>query len=251
MTILKQMTRSRLAPVALGALFAVAAAGCPGDRDEPAEPEAPSAEDEAPEEDPEEEAAAAEEEAPETAEAGKLAPPFTLPGADGETYALEDFRGQHVILEWINHDCPFVRKFYDVGEMQQLQATYTDPDGAGAAWLSIASSGPGQQGHETPERWLELTEEKEAAPTAVLIDEEGEVGQRYGARTTPQMVVIDPEGVLIYNGAIDSISSRDSDDIEEADNYVEMVMDALLAGEEAPLSYSDPYGCSVHYGPAE
>lgn len=189
--------------------------------------------------------------APDEAEVGQLAPDFTLPGADGEEYTLADFRGQWVILEWINHDCPFVRKFYEPGEMQDLQAEYTDPEGAGAAWFSIASSGPGQQGHESPERWNELTEEKEAEPTAVLIDEEGTVGRAYGARTTPHMYIIDPDGTLLYHGAIDDNSSRDPADIEDAENYVEAVMTAALAGEDPPYEYRDPYGCSVHYGSAD
>lgn len=172
------------------------------------------------------------------------APAFTLPDTHGNDVSLADHRGAWVLLEWINHDCPFVRKFYNADKMQSLQRTYTDRD---VVWLSIASSAPGKQGHESPERWNELTEETDAAPTAVLIDEEGEVGRSYNARTTPQIVVIDPQGRLIYNGGIDSISSANPDDIDRADNYVVEVLDAVLAGDPAPVRSSEPYGCAVHY----
>ena len=174
----------------------------------------------------------------------EAAPAFTLHDTHGNEVSLDDFRGQWVLLEWINHDCPFVIKFYEPGRMQEFQRTYTERD---VVWLSIASSAPGKQGHESPERWNELTEEKDAAPTAVLIDEDGEVGRAYNARTTPQIVVIDPQGRLIYNGGIDNIRSRRSDDIDRADNYVVQVLDAVLAGEPAPLRSSEPYGCAVHY----
>ena len=182
--------------------------------------------------------------APEHAEPGLPAPAFTLTGSDGEDYSLSDFQGQWVILEWINHDCPYVIKFYRPGKMQELQRTYAEQ---GVAWLSIASSGPGKQGHESPERWNELTAEKDAAPTAVLIDEDGTVGRRYRATNTPHMYIINPEGELVYMGAIDSDSAASSDAIEGADNYVQMVMDAVLEGSEAPIQYTDAYGCAVHY----
>jgi peroxiredoxin len=248
-----KMMKSKFATLATAGACAwlVLAAGCRGEQE--AEPAPETESDEAAAQQAEaEDAEDAEDEkaAPETAEVGSPAPAFTLPGADGESYGLEDFRGQWVVLEWINHDCPAVRKFYEPGKMQELQATYTDPDGAGAAWLSIASSAPGKQGHEAPDRWLELTEEKEAQPTAVLIDEDGQVGRAYGARTTPHMYIIDPEGTLVYHGAIDSVSSTDSGDIEGAENYVQAVLDAALAGEEPPVTYRDPYGCSIKYGDA-
>ncbi|MEX0887098.1 MAG: redoxin domain-containing protein [Phycisphaeraceae bacterium] len=180
----------------------------------------------------------------ERAEPGELAPAFTLTGSDGETYSLSDFRGQWVILEWINHDCPYVRKFYNAGAMQALQRQYTEQD---VVWLSICSSAAGKQGHESPERWNELTAEKDAAPTAVLIDDDGTVGRAYQATNTPHMYVIDPAGELVYMGAIDSDSSASAAAIETADNYVTMVMDAVLAGEAAPIQYTDAYGCTVHY----
>ncbi len=241
-------------PLALSAALLVFGPAACSD-DDAAEPtpddEAAEADDPESDDDPGDDDTAADEGAPDEAEVGELAPDFTLPGSDGEDYTLADFRGQWVILEWINHDCPFVRKFYEPGEMQRLQAEYTDSDGAGAAWFSVASSGPGQQGNESPERWNELTEEKDAAPTAVLIDEDGAVGKAYGARTTPHMYIIDPEGTLIYHGAIDDNSSSDSADIEDAENHVEAVMTAALAGDEPPYEYRDPYGCAVHYGSAD
>lgn len=177
-------------------------------------------------------------------EIGQEAPAFTLPAADGETHSLADFRGQVVVLEWVNHDCPFVKKHYGSGNMQALQEKYT---GEGVVWLSVNSSAPGKQGHVTPEQALELTAEKNAAPTAVLLDPEGDVGQSYGARTTPHMYVIDEDGVLVYMGAIDDRPTTDLDDVEGATNYVTAALDAVLAGGTPETQVTKPYGCSVKY----
>lgn len=179
-----------------------------------------------------------------TPEIGQPAPAFTLPAADGETHGLEDFRGQVVVLEWVNHDCPFVKKHYGSGNMQALQEKYT---GEGVAWLSVNSSAPGKQGHVTPEQAREQVDEKNAAPTAVLLDPEGDVGQAYGARTTPHMYVIDEDGVLLYMGAIDDRPTTDLDDVEGATNYVTAALDAVLAGGTPETQVTKPYGCSVKY----
>jgi hypothetical protein len=243
------------APLGVASLVLAAAVGCSGDRDAaPAEPETDEAqavvdEGEAAGAEPEDGTDEPEVEEVETARPGARAPSFTLPGSDGEEYSLEDYRGQWVILEWVNHGCPYVTKFYSSGKMQELQAELTDPEGAGVAWFSVASSGPGQQGYETAEGWNELNEEKGTQATAVLLDPEGTVGQQYEARTTPHMYIIDPEGTLVYHGAIDSNSSSDPADLADAENYVEVVMSAVLAGEAPPYEYRDPYGCSVKYGP--
>jgi alkyl hydroperoxide reductase subunit AhpC len=172
------------------------------------------------------------------------APDFTLPGADGATHSLSDFRGKVVVLEWLNHDCPFVRKHYGSGNMQALQKRYT---GEGVVWLSINSSAPGKQGHSTPAEAAELTAETGAAPTAVLLDPDGEVGKTYGARTTPHMFVIDPEGKLVYNGAIDDKPTTDQADVEGADNYVVAALAAVMNGETPEVQTTKPYGCSVKY----
>ncbi len=175
---------------------------------------------------------------------GYPAPDFTLPNLDGEEVTLSDFRGQYVVLEWINYDCPFVVKHYSTGNMQRLQNKYMEQ---GVAWLGICSSAPGKQGYFEPEKWKELAAERESTPTAILLDPEGNVGRAYRARTTPEMFVINPEGVLLYMGAIDDNPSRRHEDVETAKNYVEAALDAAMAGEEIETTVSRPYGCSVKY----
>jgi hypothetical protein len=148
------------------------------------------------------------------------------------------------VLEWLNHDCPFVRKHYSSGNMQSLQKKYTE---LGVVWLSINSSAPGKQGHCTPEKANELTTKHEAAPTAVLLDADGTVGRLYGARTTPHMYVIDAKGTLVYNGAIDDKPSTSTKDVAGAKNHVAAALDAVLAGRSPEVKTSKPYGCSVKY----
>ncbi len=174
----------------------------------------------------------------------KPAPDFTLEAADGKTYKLSDFKGKYVVLEWINFDCPFVRKHYKSGNMQKLQKTYTGKD---VIWLSICSSAPGKQGNFTAEEVNKRLKKLEAAPTAYLFDPTGSVGKAYGAKTTPHMYVIDPKGVLIYAGGIDDIRSTKTSDIPKAKNYVSLVLDAALAGKPLPVQSTRPYGCSVKY----
>jgi peroxiredoxin len=172
------------------------------------------------------------------------APEFTLKDSNGATHSLSDFAGKVVVLEWLNHDCPFVRKHYSSGNMQSLQKKYTE---RGVVWLSINSSAPGKQGHCTPEKANELTAKHEAAPTAVLLDADGTVGRLYGARTTPHMYVIDAKGTLVYNGAIDDKPSTNTKDVAGAKNYVAAAIDAVLAGRSPEVRTSKPYGCSVKY----
>lgn len=179
---------------------------------------------------------------------GQPAPDFTLPSATGETVSLSDFSGKTVILEWTNHGCPFVQKHYDSGNMQSLQSQYT---GEGVVWLSIISSAPGKQGHVSPEEARALTKDRNAQPTHVLLDESGDVGRMYGAKTTPHMYIIDPEGQLLsYMGAIDSIPSAKPEDIERATNYVRTAMTALNEGRRPQPASTKPYGCSVKYSHA-
>ena len=166
------------------------------------------------------------------------APAFTLADPNGIEHSLADFRGKYVVLEWLNHGCPFVKKFYDGGNMQKWQKHYTDQD---VVWLSICSSAPGKQGYHPPERWNSVIAEKNMKSTAVLIDESGEVGRAYQATNTPHMYVINPDGKLIYQGAIDSIRSANSSDIEEATNYVTTLLDAVLRDK------TKAYGCSIKY----
>lgn len=175
---------------------------------------------------------------------GQAAPAFTLTDTDGKEVALSDFAGKLVVLEWINHGCPFVKKFYNAGKMQELQKTYGEQ---GVIWLSICSSAPGRQGHYPPAEFNAVTQEKGASPYAVLLDEDGQVGRAYGAKKTPHMYVIDADGILAYQGAIDSIRSADASDIPKADNYVVDALEALKAGEDLAVTSTDAYGCGVKY----
>lgn len=178
------------------------------------------------------------------AKVGDPAPAFSLVDTNGREHALGDFKGRIVVLEWFNHDCPFVKKHYDSGNMPGLQSRYTGKD---VVWLSINSSAPGKQGNYPPEKANELSSEKKSAATYVLLDPEGTVGRLYGAKTTPHMYVIDGAGVLRYEGAIDSVSSTDKDDIAGATNYVAAAVDALKAGKPVDPSVTQAYGCAVKY----
>jgi peroxiredoxin len=178
------------------------------------------------------------------AKVDQAAPDFTLTGIDGKRHSLSDFKGKFVVLEWVNYDCPFVRKHYGSGNMQELQKTYT---GKGAVWLSICSSAPEQQGYFENEEVKDRMRDMEASPTAYLIDPDGVVGKMYEANTTPHMFIVNPEGILIYAGGIDNIASTDKEDIKKATNYVKETLDAAMAGKEITVKGSKPYGCSVKY----
>ncbi|GGW89407.1 redoxin domain-containing protein [Alteromonas halophila] len=172
------------------------------------------------------------------------APAFSLQNSYGETVSLSEFEGKHVILEWTNHECPYVKKHYGADNMQALQRTYTDED---VVWLTIISSAPGKQGHVSAQTANELTDSREAAPTHVLFDPDGDVGRMYKAKTTPHMYIVDPKGTLQYAGAIDSIKSANPADIPNAVNYVTSGMDALAAGSDPNPELTAPYGCSIKY----
>jgi peroxiredoxin len=172
------------------------------------------------------------------------APDFTLPDSRGAEHALSDYRGKVVVLEWTNHDCPFVRKHYGSDNMQSLQRTFTGRD---VVWLSVISSAPGKQGHVSPEQADQLTASRNAAPTAVLLDSSGEVGRSYGAKTTPHMYIIDPQGTLVYMGGIDSIRSANPADIPKATPYVALSLNEVLAGQPVSNPVTRPYGCTVKY----
>lgn len=175
---------------------------------------------------------------------GTPAPDFALPNLYGQNVSLSDYRGDYVILEWINYDCPFVVKHYATGNMQNLQNRYMKK---GVRWIGIGSSAPGTQGYFSPEEWKELAAERESKPTHILLDTAGDVGRIYRARTTPEIFIIDPEGNLIYMGAIDDTPSRNKEDIETAENYVVSAMSAALKGEPVTASVTQPYGCSIKY----
>lgn len=174
----------------------------------------------------------------------KAAPEFTLVNTENEQVNLSDYKGKYVVLEWTNHLCPYVKKHYGSDNMQGLQKKFADKD---VVWLSIISSAPGKQGYVKPDEAESLTKERSAAPTEVLFDPEGTVGKMYGAKTTPHMYIIDPEGQLRYAGAIDSIKSANPADIPKATNYVDVGFGELFAGEEISNKTTVPYGCSVKY----
>ncbi|TVQ88228.1 MAG: thioredoxin family protein [Chromatiaceae bacterium] len=175
---------------------------------------------------------------------GQPAPDFTGTDTAGKTWSLADLAGQPVVLEWTNHDCPFVVKHYRTGNMQALQKQATTD---GVVWLSVISSAPGKQGHVTAAQADELTSSRDAAPSAVLLDPTGEIGRAYGAQTTPHMFVIDREGTLVYAGGIDNRPTTNPDDVPGADNYVRLALDDLAAGRPVAKATTRPYGCSVKY----
>jgi len=175
---------------------------------------------------------------------GKPAPGFTATDSNGKSHSLSDYKGKVVVLEWLNHGCPYVKKHYNSGKMQSLQNTYTEK---GVVWFSIISSAPGTQGYCTPEEANDVIKQKQAFPTALLLDPDGIVGKLYGAKVTPHMYIINSDGVLVYNGGIDDIRSTNVDDIAKAKNYVQLALDEVLAGKEVSIKTSRPYGCSVKY----
>jgi peroxiredoxin len=177
-------------------------------------------------------------------EVGQPAPAFTLTDSNGQSHNLADFKGKFVVLEWLNHGCPFVKKHYDSNNMQKLQKEYTGKD---VVWLSIVSSAPGKQGHMSPAETNAAKAEKGSAATAVLLDEDGTVGKLYDAKVTPALYVINPEGNLIYAGAIDDKKSTDAADAAGAKNYVKRALDEALAGQPVSEPTTTAYGCGVKY----
>jgi len=175
---------------------------------------------------------------------GQPAPEFTLTDSNGKSHKLSDFKGKIVVLEWLNHGCPFVVKHYGSGNMQKLQKEYTGKD---VVWLSIVSSAPGKQGHMSAADTNKTKEEKGSAATAVLIDEDGTVGKLYDAKVTPELYVVDREGTLIYAGAIDSVKSTDAADIDGAKNYVKQALDEALEGKPVSEGTTTAYGCGIKY----
>ncbi|NDD05884.1 MAG: thioredoxin family protein [Proteobacteria bacterium] len=172
------------------------------------------------------------------------APDFSLASAEGKTWKLSDQKGKVVVLEWFNAGCPFVKKHYDSQNMQALQKEYT---AKGVVWLTMLSSAPGKQGYATGPELKKILTSWNAQSSAGLLDPEGKVGKLYGAKTTPHLFVINKEGVLVYEGAIDDNASADPATVKGAKNYVRLAVDAVLAGQSVKESFSKPYGCSVKY----
>ena len=175
---------------------------------------------------------------------GVAAPAFTASATAGKAVSLADQRGKIVVLEWTNHECPYVRKHYETGNMQALQKEAT---GRGVVWLTIISSAPGTQGFVSAGGADQLTASRQAAPTAVLLDPTGAVGKMYGATNTPHMYVIDKVGTLMYAGAIDDRPTTRRSDVQGAQNYVREALQAVAAGQPVKTPVTRAYGCTVKY----
>jgi hypothetical protein len=178
------------------------------------------------------------------AKVGQPAPDFSVADSKGKTESLSAYKGKTVVLEWTNNGCPFVKKHYGSGNMQSLQKAATAD---GVVWLTLISSAPGKQGHVSGAEADRLTSERKALPTAVLLDEKGEVGRLYDAQTTPHMFIVDAKGTLVYAGGIDDTPSPDPEDIPKSKNYVQLALAEIKAGRPVTDAVTKPYGCSIKY----
>jgi hypothetical protein len=177
------------------------------------------------------------------AEVGKAAPEFTLTDIAGQTHKLSDYRGKTVVLEWVNPECPIASRHYSSHNMQETQqAALAD----GAVWLSINSAGyPGAQGNYDEAEATAWLKKNGATPTAYFRDQTGKVGHLYGAKTSPHLFIITGDGVLAYQGAIDS---GNGSNIATSTNYVKAALAAIRTGKPIEKTATHPYGCSVKYG---
>ena len=178
------------------------------------------------------------------AKVGDPAPAFTGTDTRGTPHSLADFTGKWVVLEWHNQGCPYVKKHYESGNMQKLQQEWT---AKGVVWLTVISSAPGKQGYVTAAEADAYVATKKAVPTAVLLDPQGTIGMAYEAKTTPHMYVIDPNGRLVYAGAIDDKPTTDTADVAVAKNYVSAALTEGMAGKPVTTPVTKAYGCSVKY----
>jgi peroxiredoxin len=175
---------------------------------------------------------------------GSTAPDFSLQDAKGKSHSLADYKGKYVVLEWFNPECPFVKKHYGSGNMQKLQQNFTSK---GVTWLTIDSSAPGKEGNLSPEQANKTAADWKVHSTALLLDPEGKAGRTYGAKNTPHMFVINPEGKVIYEGAIDNKPTPNPADVDGATNYVKVALDESMSGKAVSTPSSRPYGCSIKY----
>jgi hypothetical protein len=170
---------------------------------------------------------------------GEPAPAFTATDNQGKQHSLADYKGKWIVLEWHNRECPYILKNYSSGNMQKLQREWT---AKGVIWLSIVSSGPGKAGYVTPEQSVAYVKEQNAAPTAVLLDPTGVVGHAFEAKSTPHMFVVNPQGIVIYDGALDDKPTREVADVATATNYVSAALTEAMAGKPVTMPTSKPYG---------
>jgi peroxiredoxin len=178
------------------------------------------------------------------ARVGERAPEFSVTDTNGKVEKLSDYAGKFVVLEWSNRGCPYTQKHYNSGNMQRLQREWTQ---RGVVWLTVISSAPGKQGYVTAAEENSWLKQINGAPTAVLLDAAGTLGHLYDAKTTPQMFVINPQGTLVYDGAIDDKPTTDQADIGRARNYLTQALGEAMAGKPVSAPTSRPYGCSVRY----
>lgn len=175
---------------------------------------------------------------------GSAAPEFSAPDANGKTQSLSEYKGKYVVLEWFNPECPFVKKHYGSDNMQKLQAEYT---GKGVVWLTIDSNAPGTAGNITADQAKKIIDSWKTKQTALLLDPESKVAKLYGAKNTPNMVIIGPDGKIVYEGAIDSKATPNPADIPTSTNYVKAALDQALGGKAISNAQTRPYGCHITY----
>ena len=175
---------------------------------------------------------------------GFKAPEFSLKDTSGKSHSLSDYEGRYVVLEWTNHTCPIVKKFYRKGHMQTWQK---ESISKGVVWFQVVSSAPGKSGYISPAEGESLRKNQKMASSAMLLDTDGAVGRSYGAKTTPHTYLIDPQGTLVYQGAIDSIRGGKTADIDRAENYLNKAIIAALSGDVIDPSTTKPYGCGIKY----
>ncbi|WP_425257182.1 thioredoxin family protein [Rubrivivax sp. RP6-9] len=175
---------------------------------------------------------------------GQPAPAFTATDTSGKTVSLADYKGKHVVLEWVNPGCPFVQKHYSSANMQATQKAAT---GKGVVWLTINSTATDAGDYKAPGEMAAWMQQQKAAASATLMDADGKVGRAYGARTTPHMYIVDPAGKLVYAGAIDSRPTANPAHVKDATNHVNAALAEALAGKPVTTASTQPYGCSIKY----
>lgn len=177
-------------------------------------------------------------------EIGKPAPAFSAKNTKGESVSLAEYKGKTVVLEWMNFECPFVKKHYSSGNMQKLQA---EAAANGVVWISVNSSAEGKQGYCSPDKMTQCIAREKSKAAQVILDPSGVVGKSYAAKVTPHLFIINKEGVLVYDGAIDSKSSTDAADVATADKLFANALEEVLAGKPVANAKNKPYGCGVKY----
>ncbi len=176
-------------------------------------------------------------------ETGEKVPDFEAQLTEGRM-KLSQFKGKTVVLEWLNHGCPFVRKHYDSGNMQKLQKKYSEKM---VIWLSVISSASGKQGHVDQAGALKDKKDNKSFASDIILDSDGKLGKMFEAKTTPHLFIINKEGILVYQGAIDDRADADIESVPLAKNYISMALDELLSGKKVSIGTTKAYGCSVKY----